>query len=99
MPLGLALLGPARPDGGAARHLRVAGWWLLLGCLAAGVVEAGAHAALLAILAQDYPFTVESWLGAWQPPYALVLTALGILTFARVMRAGVAMREDLEGTV
>ncbi|MFE7396288.1 DUF2975 domain-containing protein [Streptomyces sp. NPDC057557] len=82
-----------------AKHLRIAGWWLLLGCLVAEVVEAGAHAALLATLTQDYTFTADSWLAAWQPPYALVFTALGILTFARIMRAGVAMREDLEGTV
>lgn len=81
------------------KHLRVAGWWLLLGCLVAEVVEAGAHAALLATLAQDYTFDADSWLGIWQPPYALVFTALGILTFSRIMRAGVAMREDLEGTV
>ncbi|MFE4328243.1 DUF2975 domain-containing protein [Streptomyces sp. NPDC056831] len=79
--------------------LRVAGWWLLLGCLVAEVVEAGARAALLATLAKDYTFDAGSWLGSWQPPYALVFTALGILTFARIMRAGVAMREDLEGTV
>ncbi|MFG3532305.1 DUF2975 domain-containing protein [Streptomyces sp. NPDC047917] len=81
------------------RYLRIAGWWLLLGCLAAAVVEAGAHAALLATLAKDYTFTADSWLETWQPPYALVFTALGILTFARIMRTGVAMREDLEGTV
>ncbi|WP_328719803.1 DUF2975 domain-containing protein [Streptomyces sp. NBC_00247] len=82
-----------------AKLLRVAGWWLLLGCLIGELVEAAAHAALLATLAQDHPFTADSWLGGWEPPYALVLTALGILTFARVMRAGVAMREDLDGTV
>lgn len=82
-----------------AKLLRVAGWWLLVGCLVAGVVEAGAHAALLATLARDHAFGADTWLGSWQPPYALVFTALGILTFARVMRAGVAMREDLEGTV
>ncbi|MFD6421452.1 DUF2975 domain-containing protein [Streptomyces sp. NPDC060198] len=82
-----------------AKLLRVAGWWLLLGCLVGESVEAGAHAALLATLAQDHPFTADSWLGGWEAPYALVLTALGILTFARVMRAGVAMREDLDGTV
>ncbi|MEU0832376.1 DUF2975 domain-containing protein [Streptomyces sp. NPDC005969] len=81
------------------KHLRVAGWWLLLGCLVAEVVEAGARAALLATLAQDHTFNAESWLGTWQTPYSLVFTALGILTFARIMRAGVAMREDLEGTV
>ncbi|MFG2559948.1 DUF2975 domain-containing protein [Streptomyces sp. NPDC048496] len=80
------------------KHLRVAGWWLLLGCLVAEVVEAGAHAALLATLTQDYTFDTFD-VGIWQPPYALVFTALGILTFARVLRAGVAMREDLEGAV
>ncbi|WP_405457559.1 DUF2975 domain-containing protein [Streptomyces sp. NBC_00101] len=83
----------------AAARARLAGWWLLLGCLVGETVEAGAHAALLATLAQDHPFTAENWLDSWQPPYALILTALGILTFARVMRAGVAMREDLDGTV
>ncbi|WP_392674572.1 hypothetical protein [Streptomyces sp. LN785] len=82
-----------------AQHLRVAGWWLLVGCLVAAVVEAGAHAALLAALARDQTFDADSWLGDWQPPYALVLTALGLLTFARIMRAGVSMRKDLEGTV
>ncbi|WP_405639174.1 DUF2975 domain-containing protein [Streptomyces uncialis] len=82
-----------------AKHLRVAGWWLLLGCLFAEAVEAAAREALLATLAREHTFTVGSWLGAWQPPYAVVLMALGILTFARIMRAGVAMREDLEGTV
>ncbi|MFF2847519.1 hypothetical protein ACFVT5_14490 [Streptomyces sp. NPDC058001] len=82
-----------------AKHLRVAGWWLLLGCLVAEVVEAGAHAALLATLVQDYTFNADSWGENWQAPYALVFTALGILTFARIMRAGADMRKDLEGTV
>jgi DUF2975 family protein len=81
------------------KYLRVAGWWLLAGCLASKVVEAGAHAALLATLTQEHTFSADDWLADWQPPYALVFTALGILTFARIMRAGVAMREDLEGTV
>ncbi|WP_328885059.1 DUF2975 domain-containing protein [Streptomyces sp. NBC_00316] len=82
-----------------AKHLQIAGWWLLCGCLVAEVVEAGAHAALLATLAQEYTFDAGTWLGSLQLPYALVFTALGILTFARIMRAGVTMREDLEGTV
>ncbi|MEV6165099.1 DUF2975 domain-containing protein [Streptomyces sp. NPDC052052] len=80
-------------------YLRAAGWWLLLGSLVARAVEAGADAAMLATLAQDYTFDAESWLGAMQAPYTLVFTALGILTFARIMHAGVTMREDLEGTV
>ncbi|GAA3477385.1 hypothetical protein GCM10018966_019150 [Streptomyces yanii] len=82
-----------------AKHLRLAGWWLLVGCLVAEVVEAAAHAALLATRAQDYTFNADSWGENWQAPYALVFTALGILTFARIMRAGADMREDLEGMV
>lgn len=98
-----ALVRGASRDGVFTRRtatlLRATGWWLLAGCLVAQFVEAGAHAALLATLARDHPFTADTWLLSWHLPYALVFTALGILTFARVMRAGVAMREDLEGTV
>jgi hypothetical protein len=36
---------------------------------------------------------------AWYPSWSVVLIGLGLITFARVMRLGVGMREDLEGTV
>ncbi|MFC7219283.1 DUF2975 domain-containing protein [Streptomyces polyrhachis] len=78
-----------------AHYLRLTGWWLLLGSLAVEVVQTLTHAALLATLARDY----EEWGLSWNAPYTLILTALGILAFARVLRAGAAMREDLEGTV
>lgn len=82
-----------------ANFLRAGGWWLLLGSLLAALGEAGAHAALLATLARDYTFNTEIGMGFWQPPYALILTAIGLLTFAAIMRTGVAMQEDLEGPV
>lgn len=82
-----------------ASRLRLLGWWLLLGSLAAEIVQANAKAALIATLAESKDFTAGSWLGMWTPPYLALLTALGLLTFARITRAGTAMREDLQGVV
>ncbi|MES5823644.1 hypothetical protein [Streptomyces sp. RG80] len=82
-----------------ASRLRLLGWWLLLGSLLARVIEANANAALLAQLAKGDDFTAGAWLGFWSFPYLAVLTGLGLLTFARITRAGTAMREDLEGVV
>jgi hypothetical protein len=82
-----------------ASRLRLLGWWLLLGSLVAGIIEAVARTALLAELATSEDFTAGAWLNMWSPPYLAVLTGLGLLTFARIVRAGAAMREDLEGVV
>jgi len=82
-----------------ASRLRLLGWWLLAGSLVAGIIEANAEAALLAALAKSEDFTAGTWLGMWTPPYLAVLTGLGLLTFARITRAGTSMREDLEGVV
>ncbi|MDH6629192.1 hypothetical protein M2271_007028 [Streptomyces sp. LBL] len=82
-----------------ASRLRLLGWWLLAGSLVAAIVEANAEAALLAALAKTADFTAGTWLNLWTPPYLAVLTGLGLLTFARITRAGTSMREDLEGVV
>ncbi|MFF6881284.1 hypothetical protein ACFY9S_39220 [Streptomyces sp. NPDC012474] len=82
-----------------ASRLRLLGWLLLVGSLAAEVVQANAEAALIATLAESKIFSAASWLGVWTPPYLALLTALGLLTFARITRAGTAMREDLQGVV
>lgn len=82
-----------------ASQLRLLGWWLLIGSLVAGIAEANAYAAVLAKLSQDAAFTAGAWLDFWTFPYVSLLTGLGLLTFARIMRAGTAMREDLEGVV
>ncbi|MFJ3881586.1 hypothetical protein ACIPW5_29565 [Streptomyces sp. NPDC090077] len=82
-----------------ASSLRLLGWWLLLGSLAAALTQAGAHAALLATLTTEVTFSADAVLHTSTFPYLTILTALGLLTFARITRAGATMRGDLEGTV
>ncbi|MFF5491942.1 hypothetical protein [Streptomyces aquilus] len=82
-----------------ASRFRLLGWWLLAGSLVAHLIESNLRAALLAKLATNHDFTAVSWLELWSTPYLLVLTGLGLLTFARITSAGAAMREDLEGVV
>lgn len=82
-----------------ASRLRLLGWWLLAGSLVTEIIESNAEAALLAALAKSADFTAGTWLSMWTPPYLAVLTGLGLLTFARITRAGTSMREDLEGVV
>lgn len=83
----------------AASGLRFLGWYLLVGSLVAAIARAASQAALLATLADDAAFSPGTVLGATAFPYLVLLTALGLLVFARVVRAGATMREDLEGTV
>ncbi|MFF4269243.1 DUF2975 domain-containing protein [Streptomyces sp. NPDC001536] len=82
-----------------ASRLRVLGWWLLAGSLLVAIAETTARTALLADLAKEVEFTADSWLSLWSFPYLATLTALGLLTFARITKAGVTMREELEGVV
>ncbi|MDH6188256.1 hypothetical protein M2168_001288 [Streptomyces sp. CZ24] len=82
-----------------ASRLRVLGWWLLLGSIAAALTQSIAQAALLSVLAENIPLSAESVLHTTTFPYLAVGTALGLLAFARIMRVGVAMREDIEGTI
>jgi hypothetical protein len=82
-----------------ASRLRLLGWWLLVGSLVVEITEANARAALLAELAESADFSAGTWLDMWTAPYLALLTGLGLLTFARITRAGASMREDLEGVV
>ncbi|MGI5397116.1 DUF2975 domain-containing protein [Streptomyces sp. CA-251251] len=82
-----------------ASQLKLLGWLLLLGSLLTRLVEANAEAALLATLTDAVTFDAGTWLHLWTMPYFPILAALGLLTFARIVRAGTAMREDLDGTV
>ncbi len=82
-----------------ATRLRLLGWWLLVGSVAAATVAAVSRTALLASLARGVDITAVSWLQAWNAPYLAIFTGLGLLTFARITRDGSRMREDLEGLV
>lgn len=82
-----------------AARMRILGWWLLLGALLSSLGQAFSQTALLATLAQEVTFPSGDWLTVWSPPYLAILTGVGLLTFAQITRAGVSMREDLEGVV
>ncbi|QES32521.1 hypothetical protein DEJ48_03090 [Streptomyces venezuelae] len=80
-----------------ASRLRGLGWWLLVGSLLTEVAQAIARAQLLATLVKE---DMADALGnAWDIPFLSLLTALGLFTFARIVRAGVVMREDVEATI
>ncbi|MWA08078.1 DUF2975 domain-containing protein [Streptomyces sp. BA2] len=82
-----------------AGRLRGLGWWLLAGSVVSAIVTSVVERALVASLSVDSGSHAWSGLFLWDVPFMAILTGLGILSFARVMRVGIAMREDLEGTV
>jgi hypothetical protein len=82
----------------AARLVLILGWWLLAGGLAATVAEAFARVNLLARLV-TWPVDWGQWPVAWSVSWPVVWFGLGLIVFARIMRAGAGMRADLEGTV
>ncbi|OKJ18125.1 hypothetical protein AMK23_35690 [Streptomyces sp. CB02130] len=79
-----------------ASRLRVLGWWILAGSLVAAVAQAVSQAALLTTLATGDGASPGN---VWDVPLFPVLVGLGLLTFARIVRAGIAMREDVEATI
>jgi Protein of unknown function (DUF2975) len=81
------------PD--TARRLRFLGWYLTAGAVVAGIIESAARGAALA------DQTSLSWFdpGEFHLPVSTLLVGLGLISVARVMRIGVTMREDLDGTV
>ncbi|MFF3404488.1 hypothetical protein ACFYW6_39645 [Streptomyces sp. NPDC002659] len=95
------LLRGAQADGvhsrPTARRLQLLGWYLIGGSLTVATVEA---LALGAVLASQTPYS--DWLSGvsqWHAPFAVVLAGIGLVTFARIMRIGATMSDDLEGTV
>ncbi|MBO3748138.1 hypothetical protein J5X84_18855 [Streptosporangiaceae bacterium NEAU-GS5] len=80
----------ASPVAGRVRFL---GWWLTAGAVIAPVAESFAN------FRRDGTLVDEP---TWQGPdisLPILLTGLGLITFARIMRIGVRMSQDLEGTV
>ncbi|QEV16150.1 DUF2975 domain-containing protein [Streptomyces alboniger] len=82
-----------------AERLRKLGWWLLAGSTLAAIAGSTAKTGLIASLSRDSEVSALSGLLSWDIPYMAIFTGLGVLSFARVMRVGITMREDLEGTV
>ncbi|MFF3611641.1 DUF2975 domain-containing protein [Streptomyces sp. NPDC002580] len=82
-----------------AERLRRVGWWLLAGSVLAAIAESVSEKALIGSLSRGGDVSALSGLVSWDAPYMAILTGLGVLSFARIMRVGVAMREDLDGTV
>ena len=81
-----------------AGRLRVLGWYLIVGELAAMVITGSATAYFVTSaskIAPDTSLGTDYW--EWSLP--TLLAGLGALTFARIMRVGARMREDLDGTV
>ncbi|WP_084959087.1 DUF2975 domain-containing protein [Thermoactinospora rubra] len=75
------------------RAMRLLGWWLVVGSVLAPVTVGLAEQALRASMVGD---------AVWYPPefpVAMLITGFGLLTFARIMRIGTRMAEDLEGLV
>ncbi|WP_405682622.1 DUF2975 domain-containing protein [Streptomyces sp. NBC_01238] len=82
-----------------AERLRRLGWWLLAGSVLAAIATSLAEKALIASLSLDSGISAVSGMWSWDVPFMAILTGLGVLSFARIMRVGITMREDLDGTV
>jgi hypothetical protein len=78
--------------------MRLLGWWLLAGELAARLIEAFAQIGLLSLMV-TWRVDWGQWFVGFNVSWPVILIGLGLLTFARITRLGVSMREDLEGTV
>lgn len=81
-----------------AGRLRVLGWFLLAGSLIQGVISPMAADKLLdtMITGSSGPLSAGA---PYQLTWPVLLTGVGVLSFARIMRIGATMQEDLEGTV
>ncbi|RJQ90026.1 DUF2975 domain-containing protein [Amycolatopsis panacis] len=79
-------------------RLSAAGWFVLIGGPLSGLLATLSQAYLRSTMLAD---ARPGWFGEWMnafPGWA-VGTGVAALTFAYILRIGVGMREDLEGTV
>ncbi|WP_024876012.1 DUF2975 domain-containing protein [Saccharomonospora piscinae] len=99
--LAIRLLRGASRDGiftlRVAGRLRTLGWFVLVGEAVATLVEALASNWLTSTMMVDRHdlFSINEW----DVPVMALLAGAGLVSMARIMRAGATMREDLEGTV
>jgi hypothetical protein len=86
-------------------RLRFIGLWLIFGGMLAAFAEALARAGLVRTMYRqpdtahplDLVHAVLQTLGVF--PWSLVIMGLGLITVARILKVGVEMQHDLEGTV
>ncbi|MEY9927321.1 hypothetical protein ABH926_001946 [Catenulispora sp. GP43] len=78
---------------GFAAKLRFLGWFLLADSVLRPTIQIYASRRLWTSMA-DGPMD-----HSWQPVWACLLAGIALVTLARIMTAGTAMREDLEGVV
>jgi hypothetical protein len=81
-----------------ASRIRVLGWLLTLGGLAASIIESAAKIMVFTSLV-DYPGL--GWFAPGQISFSFTTLIIGLtlITVARVMRLGVKMREELDVTI
>jgi hypothetical protein len=80
-------------------RLAAFGWFTLVGGPVSSALEAVARTSLMGSLAPDA--STSSWVDGWFAAFPdwSVVAGVAALTFAHILRIGVGMREDLEGTV
>ena len=78
---------------GFAARLRFLGWFLVADSVLQPTVENYASHTLWATMAGE-PMPWE-----WSPVWVCLFAGIALLSLARIMRVGAAMREDLEGVV
>ncbi|MFF3210422.1 DUF2975 domain-containing protein [Streptomyces sp. NPDC002886] len=77
-----------------ARRLTVLGWVVTAGTPLAGLVAGGSHSWLTASMVP-----METYGPEVSGPQVLILAGLAAVIMGKIMRQGVRMREDLEGTI
>lgn len=81
----------------AARRLRVLGWFLLLGPVAQTAIRhlASTQLAKGMLIGGDGPLRTTTYSVQW----AALLAGIAVLSFARILRLGSGMREELEAVI
>jgi hypothetical protein len=97
----LLVVGRTGPFAGrVARRLRFLAWFILAGSLAVAVGEDVARSFFVSTAVTDHvPVLANGINAAVNAVWAPLLIACGLLTLARVIRAGAQMNDDLAGTV
>ena len=81
-----------------AHRVRFIGWWLIAGGIVTSSVARVAHNVLIGAMMQSS--AAPRWFNNLPSlPVSAVLTGLGLIVIARIIRVGAQMNDDLAGTV